>query len=218
MAMDKAGFFLGAALLGAAGGAFLGSALLGGGGKPGPAVCTVPQPPHVNLGDAANITAQQVGELIAYANSKLSFPRGHPYEDERELTIKEPATGKFVLGPKASARPASCAHTHSDDDLAEGRIVARIQVAGNQAYDKLKLPAGVSYVWIDKLGERGASIARALILSPGNNSVAAAWVTEIQGSDERTFPEARWLFVPQDDHLWVSCSKYGCCETGHNPW
>lgn len=85
---------------------------------------------------------------------------------------------------------------------------------------RIVIPAGRVYVWIDSLTPDGG---RALLI-PANAASPAAIVSarvnylpNPDGVGVRSFPEARWLFDPDDDDAWVSCAKTGCCEVELTP-
>lgn len=153
------------------------------------------------------------GRILQYARSLAFQPAASPTGETRPLTVVStpgtPAQRRFRLSVDAAAQPESCAHRNTLADLSTGRIVSMQTMSG--AYDKLRLPGGVSYLWIDRLE---GTTARGVII-PGDMTTDARVVTiRIDTHDNlppRSFAEARWLFNPMDDELWVSCSEKTCC-------
>lgn len=175
--------------------------------------CRLPPPPP-RLGRDVYAPGLGVDSLREYAK-KLTYLAGHPFGEERRLTIKRP-DGTFALGPFARAHPFECAHRFSSNALDSGRVVARIILPATEAYEKLGLPPGVSFVYIDSVNA-AAGTARALIIPLNPLFPAERRSVKVESqSTPRSFPEARWIFDPEDDHLWVSCYSLGCCRVTHD--
>ncbi len=161
-----------------------------------------------------------VYDYIAKLEAAKAFhPAAAPTGEERVLT--NPGGGGWVPGPAAAVQPEACSHLNPPESLAagHGRIVAKITVKG-AAYPKLRLPQGVSYLWVDGValpgsGARGVLIPAQPTGKYGPESVAVR-VEQHPGYD-RNFAEARWLFQPQDDYMWESCVLYGCCYLEGGP-
>jgi hypothetical protein len=177
--------------------------------------CPAGGPVPVVPADFADITDSIADVVRGYAR-KLKYQVGHPWGDERELTLKQP-DGSFVLGPKARAHPWECAHANTPAALQSGRIVARVTLPATAGYAKLGLPPGVSYVWIDRY-DAATLTARAVIFPAATHFPIERRTVrvEVHPGNTRAFPEARWIFDPADDHLWVSCLSLGCCRVMHD--
>jgi hypothetical protein len=153
-------------------------------------------------------------QIVQYAqdSTRLRFDAPvSPTGERRRLTVKQP-NGSFTLGPAAGIAPAHCSAGNNAADLVSGRVIARIDA--DSAYPKLGLPAGRSYVWVDRYNARTDS-ANAVIIPVDSTAPITAlhlWVEQHGSQYGRNFSEARWLFDPTDDVWWETCIKYGCCR------
>lgn len=172
--------------------------------------CPAPAPPRVDP-----TSMQDRAAILSYARSLSFHPANPPTGQTRRLTrMSRPGPEnerRFALTVRGEVQPEACSHLNDATDLGpdQGRIVAKITMAGN--YDKLLLPPGVSYLWVDNLV---GSTARGVIV-PGNLTDAARVLrVRFEAHPEypqRSFAEARWLFRPNDDEVWASCARFGCC-------
>ena len=180
--------------------------LVGVGGQGGPPACSYPSQDALDpWSNAAAVVS------YAQANANLFEKLEHPYSDKRRLTKKR-ADGSFVLDVEAEVRPFKCAYDYKKSELNAGRLIARLEATGD--YDPkskgAKLQAGVSYVWIQ---QRPGGLRAAIITTSYNmKDMPVTYKKKPRGRvEKRTFSEARWLFDPADDHLWMSCAQLGCC-------
>lgn len=173
------------------------------------ASCPSPAPPAgldpTSLADRARV--------LEYARGLGFHPAQSPTGDTRPLTAistpGDPAQRRFRLTVTGATEPQVCAHRNTTAELNAGRVVARVTMSG--AYDKLTLPQGVSYLWIDQVRD---STARGVII-PDNMGVPSRVVVvrlDTHPEYQRAFAESRWLFNPDDDNLWVVCKEGSCCE------
>jgi hypothetical protein len=150
--------------------------------------------------------------------SSLQYESGaDPTGENRDLTERQAGTPPtWRLGPQASIEPNQCAYKNSATDLNGGRVIARID--SRRAYPKLKLMPGINYLYVVRYNE-GTGGAWALVVpETGNAPLDSLYLmVRIHTGYHRLFSEARWLFDPGDDHLWVSCVQYGCCQSHPAP-
>jgi hypothetical protein len=150
---------------------------------------------------------------------QLRFLSGSPYGERRPLTevtdSGPPPSRRFALSAVAEVQPEACSHLNDATAFQgpNGRIVARIIT--DRAYPKLGLPAGTSYLWIQNLVIQGDSgTAEGIVLPTPNGEAPVTRRVRVDYHSQlpnRGFPEARLLFTPDDDELWVSCVRFGCC-------
>lgn len=88
------------------------------------------------------------------------------------------------------------------------------------------LPRDTSYIWVDSLendSARGVIIPQRLLPNRQPRRVHVTYDRNPTYPDTdqpvpNSYSQARWRFVPLDDHLWVSCAEYGCCTVGDTPF
>ena len=178
----------------------------------GQSACSSPAPPP----GLDPVAQGQRAQVLAYAGSLTFHPATHPTGETRRLTeIATPgpvSDRRFRLSVEGAVAPERCAHMNTAADLGPGagRIVSRQTMAG--PYDKLSLPAGVSYLWVDNLT---GTEARGVIIPEDASLPARVVAIRIEphpaGLPRRAFAEARWMFDPDDDWIWVACEQEGCC-------
>lgn len=202
--------------------------------------------PPPTITDPTN--ASQRAQLLAYAAGLDYDSVTHRASDERFLTIPDTVTVDTVIGPRGTVtfRPLSpprirklvgprakivperWAFRNSRGDLGpgSGRIVARIFVDpsyrapnGTPGYAPLKLPPGLSYLWIDNLQTAtDPGTARALVI-PADPELAVQVDTVAYHSVRRfweTYSRAAWRFSFRNDPdcYNVTC-PWGCCDNCH---
>jgi hypothetical protein len=122
-------------------------------------------------------------------------------------------------GPLAVIEPEINSFRYSSDDLAHGRIIAKLSVKGQtEGYDKLALaPGHDTYWWVLKDPRK-----------PDSAAGRSVYITHMKGSTDRLpnkeyvlqyvkhvgrFKQglARWVWDPKDEKTQGSCSQ-GCCR------
>ena len=185
----------------------------GGGGT----ACRV-TPPPVGLDPIADPAG-----ALAYARALTFQAAARPFGETRRLTAVDTAamrqlgrdTPLFSLDARVGVHPETCAYQNDLADLQgrSGRIVAQFQA--DAPYGKLGLPAGTSYLWIDRIVvTEGAGRGRAVLIPADGSPPQTRRVRFEQHQDAgatRGWSEARLLFTEQDDEVWASCVKFGCC-------
>lgn len=91
--------------------------------------------------------------IIAYGRS-LTYDTSHAASDAQHLVARR--NGRLVLGPYARIAPESRSHRLNREDLARGRVVARIDADG--PYPERAIPAGISYLWVDSVAAGWRSV------------------------------------------------------------
>lgn len=130
-----------------------------------------------------------------------------------------------LVGPKARIVPERWAYGNSIEDLGsgrgKGRIVARVYIDtaytapnGTKGYPYLKLPPGISYLWVDQL-DSDTLVAR-LVIIPETAQLGIR-VDTLQYRPNRRgwqrFSRASWVFDMRTDPdgYNLTCPQ-GCCE------
>jgi hypothetical protein len=174
----------------------------------------------------APLTSDQLDECLR----GFAFDPRYEYSDEQPLTIIEKAPGppcpgdpKGTLscryGPLAKIEPVIRAHAYSEEDLRQGRFIARITVPkGETSYPKYGLVAGdTTYWWVktDAAGTGGDSyfITRAkdgTISHKKRVLVRDPYVTEgyQTGRPERAL--VRWIWTLDDETAKGQCGAASC--------
>ena len=129
--------------------------------------------------------------------------------DEQRLMIPP---GRY--GPLAKIEPVINAHAYSDDDLREGRIIARFFVRpGERGYPKLGIVAGQVTNWwvqLDDTGRRGRSVyITADSLGQLSRSRDALHVEAHPGRFKQAV--ARWVWYENDEKGQGTCGQ-ACCK------
>lgn len=160
---------------------------------------------------------QDVAAAVRYAQ-QLTYLEGPPYGERRPLTVVRtpgpPPSRRFGLSVDTEIQPEACSHLNDPSTMQNGagRIVARIITSG--PYPKLGLPRDTSYLWIHNLVITGETGLAEGVVIPGNGGSPEARRVRLDyhpGIANRAWPEARLLFTPEDDQLWESCVRFGCC-------
>ncbi|MGH7644763.1 MAG: hypothetical protein ACREMR_04165 [Gemmatimonadales bacterium] len=158
--------------------------------------------------------------VLAYAQA-LAYDTIPGAGDEQRLMVGTTCPpwapgGNCTYGPLVRIEPQAGAHAISDsNDLAAGRIVARI-ISADSAYPKLNLPAGGTvYWWVYKDGadwrSTFVSSDTGMVLidmasyfhPPAGYRSTYVWRQAI----------ARFNWKDSDEALWVTCTGSGCCKT-----
>lgn len=137
--------------------------------------------------------------------------------DEQRLMINPPCPGPCRHGPLATIQPEKKSHQHTDADLQEGRIIAKLFLnpGQTQSYAKLGLSPGiVTYWWVKKTsptGGRSVYIAN----DPSRRTLIAVDTTfQIDSHPNYEFKQAlaRWVWSDNDEMAWGTCKNDGCCR------
>ncbi len=130
--------------------------------------------------------------IVAYGRS-LVYDTSHAGSDAQHLVARR--NGQLVVGPYARIAPEARSHRLSREDMARGRVVARIDADG--PYPERGIPAGVSFVWVDSSETGWRSV-----VVPENASQPMAAKPMIFVQHARAEPvaeepaQARWSWSP----------------------
>jgi hypothetical protein len=175
---------------------------------------------------APPLTSDQLDQCLRGFN----FDKRYEYSDEQPLTVIDKVPGgppcpgdpehKYSCryGPLATIEPVIRAHAYSEDDLREGRFIARITVPkGEKPYPKYGLLAGaMTYWWVktDSTGKAGDSyfITRAgdgTISHVRRDLVREFYVADpVYGKPDRAL--VRWLWDLEDEVAKGQCGAASC--------
>jgi len=191
-----------------------------------------PPPPPVPVlacrQGVAPVTADQLEECLR----GFTFDPHYEYTDEQPLTIIEKAAGppcpgdpdrKFSCryGPLAKIEPVIRAHAYREEDLRQGRFIARITVPSGETekYPKYGLqPGGTTYWWVktDSTGTGGESY---FITRSGNGTISYVKRTLVRvryadstgylgGKPDRAL--VRWTWSLEDEVAKGQCGAASC--------
>lgn len=194
-----------------------------------------PTPPPEVAGDLNHAS------LVAYGRS-LRFETEIYATDQQDLTIG--SRRERALAGWGRIEPQVGAHLLTLEQLAEGRIVARIIYHGDGTYEKLGVRPGTNWVYIRWKGQPDRPIRwhwddfdsdsaragdwEALIVNerdsqmvvkemkPGYKSFRDPARQRGVGDRENPWPLPRARFVddPDDAKAWIACQTFGCCCIG----
>jgi hypothetical protein len=144
---------------------------------------------------------------------RLRFDSAYSDADEQRLMV-----GKYPdshYGPLVRIEAESGAFLLSRDDLARGRIIARMINRSDDPYPKLGLaPHSVTYWWVQL--PQGSESGRSVYISTDNGKIVnrsiAKLVYETHTSRQYKGPSARWIWDPGDEQGWIACGG-GCCRS-----
>lgn len=160
-------------------------------------------------------TTRGSGQSLRDYVAKLDFDTNYEAGDEQRLAL-----GRYPdlhYGPLAAIQPEIGNHTLSEDDLHQGRIIARIVNKSDQPYPKLGLaPHSITYWWA-QLGADATKNQSVMISTDSTGTVVGRTLRPLgYGVDEhepvhRIRAVARWLWQEDDEQGWSSCGLK-CCR------
>jgi hypothetical protein len=200
-------------------------ALVGGGGV---LICCLPESaPALPAGCAQDQPARTTAELQTCL-AGLEFDELPAAGDRQRLMIYDPGPGPGCpgadsiqncrYGPLATIQPLKGSHKYDDDDLAEGRIIARMFVDSEetQGYPKFNLtPADTTYWWVRK--HASPDSAKSVFVSTATGQHMDSLVTLTRPLEVEPHPDgfkqglASWVWVPDDEKANGSCGQ-ACCR------
>ncbi len=162
-----------------------------------------PAPPFANVAVAGVSRA----DFNAYA-AGLSFDTAPGVGDEQRLMLLD-SLGNPHYGPLARIQPERGANHLETDDLGEGRIIARLINLDTIGYPKKALAAGDTTYWFVQHG-RSWFVPRTT-----RNAIVSDTLHMHPAGSNGKFPRAlaRWLWDPNDEQVWGTCTKNRCCYT-----
>jgi hypothetical protein len=183
-------------------------------------------PPQPGAGCQPGVEPRSPAELKACLQN-LKFDSALEVSDSQPLTVIGDLRGSPCpgdpkktcrYGPLAKIEPVIGAHNYSEEDLREGRIIARLSIPSGEreGYEKFGLKPGQNtYWWVrtDSSGTRGTSI---FITETRNGEIEPR---PVQGGLERYKYEkgenlkraiARWIWTLEDETSKGTCGAGTC--------
>ncbi|NNG17932.1 MAG: hypothetical protein HKM89_15760 [Gemmatimonadales bacterium] len=178
---------------------------------PAPSPGSGPPPPTF----AGQIETMPRAEVLSYARG-LGFDRSDGAGDTQRLTVVDlmavpPAP---VPGPLCRIEPMQGAAELERDELAAGRIVARIINRDSIPYPELALgPSDTTYWWVDSAttGQWRTLLVSSedtVLIAPRGLSLVRAFEDSTRRWGQAL---ARWRWQGQDEGLWVTCTATSAC-------
>jgi len=150
----------------------------------------------------------------------LAYARGLPYEtsfgagDDQRLLVRQDSIIRY--GPNARIEAMKGAAGLTRDDLARGRIVARLLNRDQEPYAKLALGSrDTTYWWVDSVATgqwRSLYISSDSTIAPVRTTVRLEDAS-VHGDTRWGQSLARWIFDENDEETWVTCGQLYCCRT-----
>jgi hypothetical protein len=161
--------------------------------------------------DSLRPTDAALGTYIA----RLRFDSSYGDADEQRLMVGKYPDARY--GPLVRIEAESGAFLLSRDDLARGRIIARLINRSDDPYAKLGLaPHSVTYWWVEL--PAGSLSGRSVFISADSASgrivsrTVGRLVYEEHKARQYHGPSARWIWDPADEQGWIACGG-GCCKS-----
>jgi len=146
---------------------------------------------------------------------RLQFDTTSYAGDEQRLMLGH-YPGDAHYGPLVRIEPESRAYLLSRDDLAHGRIIARLINYSDEPYPKLGLaPHSVTYWWAQV--PEGKFAGRSVFISADNKTgrIVSRTVTTLTFEEHpgRAYAAraSRWIWSDDDEKGWTPCG--GCCKS-----
>jgi hypothetical protein len=138
--------------------------------------------------------------------------------DEQRLMVKPPCPGTCRYGPLAKIEPEKHSHLLTEEDLKDGRIIARLFLKKGETrrYEKLGLlPGGMTYWWVQKIpGRPDSDAGRSIYITVGADKLETTKERPLhfepyqRGQIKQAL--ARWLWQPKDETTQGSCGGGSC--------
>ena len=145
----------------------------------------------------------------------LRFDSTYGDADEQRLMVGKYPDSRY--GPLVRIEAESGAFLLSRDDLARGRIIARMINRSDDPYPKLGLaPHSVTYWWVEL--PQATLSGRSVFISTDSASgkIVSRTVAKLIYEEHRDrryiAPSARWIWDPADEQGWIACGR-GCCKS-----
>jgi hypothetical protein len=145
----------------------------------------------------------------------LDFDTTHHAMDQDFLEVKTGAQFDSIIGPLARVFPERSSHLNAPGALVEGRIVAKFEVEadtrrGGIGYPKLRLPVGVSYLWIDSYNPEDSTFRAFNVSANGAVPIPNARFVPFDHAVNRAYAWFPW--DPADPCICESCMFHGWCR------
>ncbi len=192
------------------------------------ACCPKPSPAPVPLADCPKGTAPSTAAQLDACLHDVKFDPAPEVSDSQPLTVIGtppgapcPGDEKKIhtcrYGPIAKIEPAIGAQNYSEDDLRQGRIIARLSIPGSETegYAKFGLKPGlVTYWWVqtDSSGTSGKSV---FVTQTKDGKVERQRPRDLlryvyKKGEELARAIARWVWSLDDETTQGSCGGGSC--------
>jgi hypothetical protein len=193
------------------------------------ACCPKPPAPPQPVSACPRNRAPATPAELASCLEGFAFDTGYEVSDEQPLTIIGttrglPCPGDSKLscqyGPIARIEPLIGAQNYSEEDLRQGRIIARISVprTETQRYEKYGLiPGDTTYWWVqtDSTGKQGKSVfvtatGERTLPSVPRDLVREPYDAKAYRGEKIRRASARWIWTLEDETAKGNCGAAGC--------
>jgi hypothetical protein len=173
--------------------------------------------PALPQGCKMNNPPRSATELNACLDS-LDFDTIEAVGDKQPLMINPPCPASCKYGPLATIQPEKHSHRYSEDELKEGRIIAKLFLdpAATKDYKKLGLiRGGTTYWWVQKTSDKYDDWGRSVYVTLDKDGKLRPNVehrlsyTEHENGFQQAV--ARWVWDPNDEKTQGTCGQ-GCCH------
>jgi hypothetical protein len=152
--------------------------------------------------NAQNVLITDIGTIRNYA-SQLHFDSVAGAADARVVDFDEGRSGKNRASP-ARIEPEESSHLLSEEELAQGRIIARIFTKAQ--YPDAGVGPGWTWWWVDRNGAGGTW--RSIYISEGLNSKV---IFPLKLTHHKGYYWKQALARFTTSSQWSTCSISGCC-------
>jgi hypothetical protein len=175
--------------------------------------------PGLPKGCKANNPPATPAELQACLDS-LDFNEIEALGDKQPMMVHPPCPETCRYGPLATIQPEEHSYLYSEDELKQGRIIARLFLDSTEKVEYRKLglvPGGKTYWWVQKTSEDTSHAGRSvyITLAAGKLRLTEDTVNNplrySYHKDGFKQAVARFVWDPTDDKLQGNCGQ-GCCH------
>jgi hypothetical protein len=184
-----------------------------------------PRPPQPVKACPRGVAPSTQAELDACLEG-LAFDTAYEASDEQPLSVITRGSGPpcpgdtsrsltCSYGPLAKIEPVIGAHRYSEDDLRQGRIIARISVGSSetQDYPKYGLKPGRTTYWWVKIGSTAERDSSYFVTDPqrGKEPVARKLFRTMYKEGAKVYRAiARWIWTLDDETAKGPCGAAKC--------
>jgi hypothetical protein len=159
--------------------------------------------------DRAGLDSSSLRQFELYTTDSLRFDGVVGAADSQRLMVIDPRTRERRYGPLAKIEPEVGSYLLEEEQLAEGRVIARIW--SESRYEKLGLEPGWTWWWVDRRGKFGDTPWRSVYIAPSGRTSVQPMYLRSHGPGYRWKQAiARFLWSDSDEATWGTCGGK-CC-------